>query len=222
MQKWVCVRIDSKVMRKGGSPAVVRAEMKKVFGASLHDVVIVGDELSPDFFESTSENYVFVKCSNYFEHVDKLRRSKIVIGVLDDFDHPNFCDEGEVKRFARNVGTEEREYLYGDLVCVREGYLKGLRGVVIRMARVGFFVVFFRLYTKSFTEELSSSNLVFEMNIRDSFRFPVTIRAKRNKAGELCFPAGSINHDVAKIFARQESCEHENKVRRRRARNNLE
>jgi len=218
MKQWVCIRIDSKIMRRGDAPGAVRAEMKKIFGDNLLDVVIVGDTLSPDFFESTSENYIFVKCLNYFENTDKLRQSKMVVAVLDNYDHPNFCDEGEVKKFAQHVGTDDRDYRYGDLICVREGYLKGLRGVVIRSAKSGYFV-FFRLYTRSFMEELSSSNLIFEKNIRDFFRFPVTIRAKKNKSGKLCFPQGAINNDVAKILARREKSEHENKVRRRRHRN---
>jgi hypothetical protein len=217
--QWICVHIDSKVMRRGNAPQIIRADMEKVFGRDLHRVVVVGGNLTPDFFESGVENYAFVKCSNYFEHVIDLKRSRVVSGVLEDYDHPNYCDEAEVERFARSVGPVERPYRYGDLVFIREGYLKGLRGIVVRLVRKGVYKVFFRLYTRAFFEMMSASNLVFEMNIVDKVRFPVTIQGgKPSSKGVCCFPKGAIDPDVAHILSRMARSENEDSLRRRRNR----
>jgi len=219
MGRWICAHVDSKLMKRGNAPKLIRADLEKIFGQDLHGIVVVGGNLTPDYFESGIEDYVFVKCSNYFDHIAGLRRSKTITGVLEDFDHPNFCDEAEIEKFARSVGPIERDFQYGDVVLVREGYLKGLRGVVVRLARRGFFQVFFRLYTRSFMEVLNASNLVFELNIVDKFRFPVTVKAKKVlSTGEIIFPEGSISPDVANLLSREAGVSYEDSLCRRRNR----
>jgi hypothetical protein len=219
MKRWLCAHVDAKVMRRGNAPKLIQADMERVFGADLHKVVVVGGNLTPDFFESGAEDYVFVNCSNYFDHVSELRRSKVITGVLEDYENPNFCDEAEVERFARSIGPVERDFQYGDLVFVREGYLKGLRGVVVRLARKGRFQVFFRLYTRSFIEDMVPTNLVFEKNVVDHFRFPVTIPAKKVlPTGEMIFPKGTICPDVASLLAHKVRGSHEDSLRRGRNR----
>lgn len=184
--KWVCLSLDPKHVRRLGDLDELKQEIGDCFGSDCLDVVIMGDQFAEFCVELAAENYIFVRCSDYFSHVPALKACRVIKGVLDSYDSPSFVSPDEVDEFQETVEAKGQtgELLMGDVVRVREGRLKNLQGVVVSMSGTRY-VVFFKLFTRRFTERISKKNLVRMGSIFDTFKFPVVKLKKRVSKAKL-------------------------------------
>jgi hypothetical protein len=215
---WLCLAIDIQFIRMKGMLPLLQSEVHRIFGDDFLDMVVIGEKLCEDHFEMLAENYIFVKCANYDEHIDELKRSKIVIGVLDNYDRPNFISEEEILTFQKRIERDKKYgVLYvGDVVKVREGYLKNLKGVVVKVINDNYYDVMFKLHTRTFSEEMTRKNLEFEKNIFDKIKIPVIECDKPSKSRKLDKPLSASAKTSS--FARKPI--HENGVRGSKHRKN--
>lgn len=166
--RWVCISIDIQYLKGNKSVDAIKSELTNIFGKDLCDVVIIADKLSEENYEMQLENYLFVKVRNYFTYIDKLRDNDMVFGVLDSYENPSFLTDEEVHKFKNSMQVKfssVEQLQEGDIVTVKEGYLKNLKGVIIKRLANNKCKVMFKLYTKSFTKTMFRSNLVLENNI---------------------------------------------------------
>ena len=153
--------VDSSL--RHGDRAAVEKEVSAMFGDDLAELrSVCSAEMS-----STGEYYVFVRCGDYRLHADKLRASSVVQTAVPSFDSPHmFCDS-EVDEFAGSATRKEkpRELDRGDMVLVKEGYLKNLFGVVSGRTGPRRYRVVFSFYLRKFAENLSVTALEFVGNV---------------------------------------------------------
>ncbi len=167
--QWVCLSINQNAIREGDLLQIIKDEMQKIFGPDLHDMVVMCDKLAKELFEMNVENYLFVKVSKYFDHVRELKDSMVVFGVLDSYDSPAFVEEAEVMKFRDSMKTKLNiESLQrGDVVQIKEGYLKNLKGVIVDNPKGEKYKVFFKFHTYSFMETMWRKNLIYLSSIFD-------------------------------------------------------
>lgn len=178
---WVCANVDSKQIRRNNAVELIRSDLKKIFGSSLEEVVIAGAKLDDNSFESSVENYIFIKTKDYYKGVQGLRASRIISSVLSDYSNPSFISEEEVRVFAEgSLLSDEKDFEYADVVKVKEGTLKDLKGIVLKKKEGEIYEVFFRMCTRQFTENLHRDNLLFDTNIIDRLRIPLDCSIFRN------------------------------------------
>lgn len=173
----MCLNINIKQIRKATSVESVRRHLAGLFGDDLIDFVVVGDWISDDSVESCGDSYVFIKTCNYHSHVKALRASRMVSGVLDSYDAPIYVDEQDVVVFREKMAVERMDPLtfhFGDVVKVREGYLKGLHGVVCDPTTHKTCNVLFKFFTRSILQKLSVKNIELKGSVFDHIKFPVT------------------------------------------------
>lgn len=185
--KWICISVDPQCSKGNGVRTTVEKELNNIFGKDLIDVVFVGSYLSNEYYEMQVENYIFVKCLNYYNHIEKLKQSSIIFGVLDSYDHPSYVGENEVYQFRATVKRKTTDsnitLSVGDKVEVREGYLKDLNGVVVKIISSNKCKVFFKFYTRSFVEIIWRSNLIYSGSIFEHIKFPVVYeKGSKSKA----------------------------------------
>lgn len=127
--------------------------------------------------KDADEHYIFVQAANYASHVNALKASHVVSGVLPSYDAPVPISPSELASFEESAEQDRLVRLYeGDIVSVTSGYLCGLKGLVVgeSWGRAGFYDVFFRFCTRSFTEAVSLGALEYEGSLFDIVRSPVT------------------------------------------------
>lgn len=166
--RWVCISIDIQYLKGNKSVDSIKSELTNIFDKDLCDVVIIADKLSEENYEMQLENYLFVKVKNYFAYIDKLRDNEMVFGVLDTYENPSFLTDEEVHKFKNSMQIKfnsVEQLQEGDIITVKEGYLKNLKGVIIKRLANNKCKVMFKLYTKSFAKTMFRSNLVLENNI---------------------------------------------------------
>ncbi len=193
-EQWICLSINQNAIKEGDLVKIIREDIENVFGDDLLDTVILCDRLSKEIFEMNVENYVFVKVKNYFPHVKKMKDSNIIFGVLDSYDNPTPIDESEVFKFKDSLKSKsnEEELKVFDAVQVKEGYLKGLTGIVTEKPSVatGKYKVVFKFHTNLRTEGMYRKNLVYLFNILDfefiKSRYSTYMRTEKNNEDKLC------------------------------------
>lgn len=188
---WVCLSINQNFV-KDDLVQTIKSEMDLIFGPDILDMEIMCDKLSKEHFEMNVENYLFVKVQNYFEHVRALKESNVIFGVLDSYDTPCWITEAEVYKFRDSLKNKlnEEALQEGNLVQVKEGYLKGLKGVVLEHSRGERYKVFFKFHTYSKTETMWRKNLVYVSNIFDidflKSRYQQWLRNPKTNENILC------------------------------------
>lgn len=167
--QWVCLSINQNAVREGDLMQIIKNEMQKIFGPDIHDMVVMCNQLSKELFEMNVENYLFVKVTNYFDHVRELKESAVVFGVLDSYDSPAYVEEKEVLKFrdSMKMKLNVEGLKHGDLVQIKEGYLKNLKGVIIEAPKGEKYKVFFKFHTYSFVETMWRKNLIYVSHIFD-------------------------------------------------------
>lgn len=169
-EEWICLSINQNAVKDGDLVKIIKEEINNIFEGDIIDTVIMCDKLSKEIFEMNCENYVFVKVKNYFQHIRQLKDSNIIFGVLDSYDNPTPIDESEVFKFKDSLKskTNEEDLKEGDLVQIKEGYLKGLFGVVLeKQTSTGKYKVVFKFHTHLRTEVMFRKNLVYLLNVLD-------------------------------------------------------
>jgi len=135
-------------------------ELRLIFGEDLLEFKVVCN----DNISSSGEYYLFVNCQNYGEHVERLGRCNFVTGVVPSIETPYRFSPKEIGDFSSSaVKKEEKNHIFnsGDVVLVRDGYLKGLYGIVTEEAKSKKFKVFFSFYVRQFSEIFCVKSLEF-------------------------------------------------------------
>ena len=160
--EWICLMVDGSF--RHGDRSAVEKEVSAIFGG---DLVAMRAVCNDGMASSTGEYYVFVRCVDYQSHVDMLSRSSVVVSAVPSFDKPHRFSDGEIDAFAGSADRREkpRSFGRGDMVLVKEGYLKNLYGVVVGQAGFGRCKVAFSFHLRAFAENLSVTILDFVANI---------------------------------------------------------
>lgn len=172
--KWVCI-IVSRSYRRGDRDAITTA-IKRIFGDDLKEVLFVCDEV----MWQSGEYYCFVRCDDYSSHISQLRENSLFFQVVPKYDKPNFLSTEDVENFIESVkkSGNKADFARGDVVVIKEGYLKGLCGLVMDRhscsKKQNKYKVSFHFCTKSFVEVLPKSCLQFLCNLFTNKKFPVT------------------------------------------------
>ena len=176
---WYCFIFDRKKVRGLGSlEEFLRKTAEEIFGEDFYDICVIGDKITDETFETHAESYFFVRCSNYQNHSQDVKRSSVVTLVLPSTDNPDKVSDADINLF-RNTSNEkfrnDKKFMSGDIIRVKEGYLQNLTGIVLEENKDGSYAVFFRLYTRQFVEKIKSKNIVFVGRLYDysSQRSPV-------------------------------------------------
>lgn len=171
---WICLMV-SRTLPHDDDKAVLR-ELTVVFGRDLLGHKIVCNEKIAD----SGEYYLFVRCGNYWDHVEALNRCHFVTGVIPSRDSPHHFSTREISEFLSSAGQKETVngcLASGDVVLVKDGYLKGLYGVVTKELPRKKFKVFFSFYVRQFSEALRESSLEFIGKV-SGYEFPSEVDGK--------------------------------------------
>lgn len=166
---WLCLMVNG-AFRQGDRKAAEK-ELCSIFGEDASEMRAVCNE---DMRLSTGEYYVFVRCLNYGKHVDRLSKSAAVVSVVPSKDNPHWFSDDELREFEGSVVAprkeEPREMGKGDMVMVKDGYLKNLYGVVKGKVGPRRYRVCFSLYIRKFSAILHVKVLDFVDNISQRMR----------------------------------------------------
>ena len=141
----------------------VSREMTVIFNVDIigHKIVCC------DQMESSGEYYVFVYCKDYWSHAGDVSRNHYVTDVIPSKDNPYRFKEREVMEFVDSVECvrgNKFQLMKGDVVLIKDGYLKGLYGVIAEAKSENKYKVFFSFYVKQIFEYFD----VTEMDLVDS------------------------------------------------------
>ena len=166
---WLCLMVNG-AFRQGDRRAAEK-ELCSVFGEDAEEMRAV---CSDDMKSSTGEYYVFVRCRNYEKHADRISRSSAVVSVVPSAGNPHWFSDDELREFEGSVAAPRkvapREMDKGDMVLVKDGYLKNLYGVVRGKAGPRRYKVCFSLHVRKFSEILNVTVLDFVANVFQRMR----------------------------------------------------
>lgn len=164
MQKeWYCFMVNGAFHHM--NTKAVADQLASIFGKDLIEMKVVCNE---DMIASTGEYYIFIRCANYSKYIETLKRKAVFLSAVSSFDSPAIFTDKDVQDFAGSVaeGQKPDGLKRGDVVLVKDGYLKNLYGIV-RDAAGGKFRVAFSLYLRKFFEILAETSLQVIGNILD-------------------------------------------------------
>lgn len=173
-QGWICVIVRSNY--KNGDVPAYEHDIRAIFGADFIDLktAFAKDKVSDDY-------YSFIRCQNYEAHSAMLGRCGAIEKVVPSLNAPTYLSTREVDEFLGSVkktGEETASFSVGDVVLVKAGFLKNLYGVVVAEKR-GKFKVFFKFYTRSFSETLSRPRLEYVAEVSSLVSEPRRVRSTR-------------------------------------------
>lgn len=196
VSKWICITVSTTFHH--GDKSAVATELRRVFGGDLKEIRLVCDEI---MWES-GEYYCFILCSNYESHISALKENALFFRVIPHFDKPNWLTHEEVDRFTSSV---ERAGIpiglsKGDIVFVKEGYLKNLYGLVVSCegGKAKKIRVSFHFYLKSFVVSIPATSLQYIDNIFKHRKFPIT----RDDLVKGRIPKNLISRDVREVLSK--------------------
>ena len=166
---WICLVVSS--LYHNGDKKALAGELCRVFGDDLEEVRIVCDEQ----MEASGEYYSFIKCSDYFTHMEDAAASHAIASVVSSYEDPSYLTDAEVDEFVESVQVAEsaRVFVLGDIVKVTEGLTSGLNGIVVEPGEKECLVVF-RIYTRRFVKKISVTSLEYLDNVFLHVKYPVT------------------------------------------------
>jgi len=171
---WVCLMV-SRTLSNTNLKAISR-ELTVVFRDDLLGFkVVCNDQMS-----ASGEYYIFVNCDNYREHIEAINRCHFITSVVPDRESPHPFTPKEIVEFLTSAGLKEEPsgtLENGDVVLVKDGYLKGLYGVVTKEMPRKKFKVFFSFYVRQFTESLRVTSLEFIGKV-SGYEFPSEVVGK--------------------------------------------
>jgi len=156
-------------------------KLKSIFGEDLKSVSLVCD----DTLWSSGEYYCFILCDNYKNYISGLKENAAFFNVVPNTDEPDLINDKEVEDFIDSIGIagKQTELVMGDIVTIKQGYLKNLYGLILNRQK-NKYNVSFRFCTKSFVARLAADCLQFVGNLFQSKKFPVTL--ENIDRGEVC------------------------------------
>jgi hypothetical protein len=170
--KWICMMVNTSFHH--GDKTAVTTELRKIFSNDLKEIRLICDEI----MWKSGEYYCLILCSNYDSHIPLLKENALFFKVIPSLDNPNWLTSDEVEKFTSSVekagipvGLSK-----GDIVFVKEGYLKNLYGLVIgnEKGKTKRFKVSFHFYLKRFVANITAVSLQFVDNLFKYRKFPIT------------------------------------------------
>lgn len=159
-KKWYCVVISSTAYY-GKTESVVE-ELKGVLHPNISDIVVVNE---PEIVK-TGEYFIFVSSKNFLKKKESVEKLSCVLRIQSSGNTPYCFSDKDVSGFLGSIEKKGKcvEFKKGDVVMVREGYLKNLFGLVCGNKN-GKVNVLFRFYVRDFKELLDGKNLKYDKNI---------------------------------------------------------
>lgn len=171
---WICLMV-SRTLPHEDTKAISR-ELTLIFGNDLLGYKVVCN----DQMIESGEYYLFVNCNTYWDHVEALNRCHFVTGVVPSRESPHHFSAKEIAEFMSSAGhkeTPKSTLENGDVVLVKEGYLKGLYGIVTKDMIGKKCKVFFSFYVRQFSEVLNVTALEFIGRV-SGYEFPAGVVGK--------------------------------------------
>lgn len=171
---WICLMV-SRTLLHDDEKAISR-ELTLIFGTDLLDYKVVCN----DQMAASGEYYLFVHCDKYFDHVEALNKCHFVTGVIPTRDSPHHFSAKEIAEFLGSAGKKEEQsgsMSNGDVVLVKDGYLKGLYGIVTKELPHKKVKVFFSFYVRQFSEAFRLASLEFIGKV-SGYEFPAEVVGK--------------------------------------------
>ena len=171
---WICL-MASRTLPHDDLKNIQR-ELSMVFGDDLLGYKVVCNDL----ICSTGEYYLFVHCNNYWDHIESIAKRHFITGVVPSREDPYKFSLREIADFVSSAGYKgdsDSCLQMGDVVLVKDGYLKGLYGIVIKVLPSKRLKVFFSFYVRQFSEALKITDLEFIGRI-DGYEFPAEVSGK--------------------------------------------
>ena len=169
---WLCIRVNMSYHH--GDRNAITSAINKIFGNDLKEMQFVCDEV----MWQSGEYFCFVRCDNYAAHIQMLKDHALFFGVIPSCDKPSWLSTDDVNKFIASVqkSTSHEKFTRGDIVSVREGYLKDLYGLIIGKHRKKY-KISFHFFIRQFIEHLPADSLQFTGNLFKDKRFPITRRS---------------------------------------------
>lgn len=171
---WVCLMV-SRTLPHDNDKAISR-ELSLIFGDDLIGFRVVCN----DNMAASGEYYLFVHCSDYWSHVEALGKCHFITGVVPRRESPHHFSVKEIAEFLSSAGCKEDHpgtMDNGDVVLVKDGYLKGLYGIVTKPLPNKKYKVFFSFYVRQFSEALRVTSLEFIGKVT-GYEFPAGVVGK--------------------------------------------
>jgi transcription antitermination factor NusG len=166
---WICLLVNPSSFRRGRE--VLESELNKIFGPDILGLRVVFGEERND----VEEYYAFIRCRNYQQYISGLRNSSAIKGVLTTYDNPAYLSDADVSEFLSSIEQKDvpDNLSLGDVVKVKEGYLSGLTGIVMKSVSDSEYDVLFSFHTRKFHEKMQVSHLTLVDSIFDHLKSPV-------------------------------------------------
>lgn len=155
---WIGLMVGRMILHK--DEKAISNELAIIFGDDLCEWKVVCN----DQMEATGEYYLFVKCVDYWKHIPAINKSHYVKSIIPSMDNPHRFSDKEINDFLASAGKKEEtkaSFANCDVVIVKDGYLKGLYGIVVKSLPCKKFKVFFSFYVRQFYEVIGISSLEF-------------------------------------------------------------
>ena len=148
-----------------GKTESVIEELKSVLYPGVTEIVVVND---PEILK-TGEYFVFLSSKNFLKKKDDIVKLSSVLRVESRGETPYRFSDKEVSGFVKSIEKQDQSVPLkkGDVVVVREGYLKNLFGLVCGN-KGGKVKVLFKFHVRKFHELLDSKILKREKSIFDA------------------------------------------------------
>lgn len=155
---WIGLMV-SRTLHYNDVKAISR-ELKVIFEDDLIGYkVACNDQMS-----ASGEYFIFVHCSNYRDHVESISKCHFITSIIPSRDNPHVFSAKEVNDFVSSAGHKESDdkiFKNGDVVLVKDGYLRGLYGIVTKELSRKKLKIFFSFYVRQFSTDLSVTSLEF-------------------------------------------------------------
>lgn len=165
---WICLMVSKSLDYKDSK--AIEKELSLMFGEDLIDYKVgCNDDLT-----QSGEYYLFVRCYNYWSHSEAVLKNHFVTSVVPSHDNPHNFSPKEITSFLSSIGHKEQQNSQlenGDVVLIKNGYLKGLYGIVTKMLSAKKYRIFFSFYVRQFSENFSVTDIEFIGKV-SGYQFP--------------------------------------------------
>ena len=170
-KQWICLMVNG-TFHHGDR----KAALDQITAALEKDLIEKKVVCNEHMTTSTGEYYVFIRCHNYYSHIENLKRISAIVSVIPSFENPHFFTTKEIQSFAGSVVDSDKpgKLIKGDMVLVKEGYLKNLYGVVGGDFVGKKYKVLFSFHLRKFSENITVANLQLIGNIFDTNLKPIS------------------------------------------------
>lgn len=160
--KWYCVVVNA-TAHYGKTEAVINELKSVLYPASTQLMVVNNIDLV-----KTGEYFIFVSCKSFLKKKEDILKLACVLRVVTSGNDAYAFSEKELGSFVKSIEKKEKEVKFkkGDVVIIKDGYLKNLFALVC--GRKGAEIrVMLKFHVRSFRVNLAPKMLKYEKNIFD-------------------------------------------------------